>query len=514
MSSPRHRYRVVLRDDMGHEVLKTLEEVLCAEGADLEDSGYDKRVLAAIGRGIDTEVALVEIVGGRRKDVRASLAMHLEAGHIAMDGDTYTIAKPRAGGRAKTESKAASKPQPKRASKAEPQVASKTQPKPSDKAKAKTKPKAEPKAKADPEPKDASKAKAASKPKAASKAKPRKPARKAESKKTLDSPEARAEFDAATLGAVEGGALTQSAIRKKLGGSALQVVGALGRLVDSGKLVISVEGPPARYKPASAANGQTKKTARQKLPVLKWSSASRNGRKGYTAPWDDGIFKIFPTRTGSFALFFQRGEAYEEYGCASSREVKKQAREIAAAGVPSAAKWHADGGRLGACPVAVRRTTKSKAATLTWTETVQDGRQVCVAPTVDGEFKMESTKGGSFALIFARDGDTSVDELGSGKKATLLKRALEIVDEEAREAAPDDELDDADDIDDTGDMGDTGDTDDTDDTGDDNTDGTDNDTADTSDDNTDGSSEPKQPKDQAASDAQLMAGLIKVLENL
>jgi len=495
-AAPNTGLRVVVRDAKGNEHLRSIDELLCSERAAAEDhADYDRRVLAAIRQGIDTEGPLLEIIGGQRKDIRASLVRHLEAGHIADAGGTFTVAKPTT--RAKPSTRAS---KPKSRAKSEATV------------EAKSEPKAKPKEKAEP-PKVQAKAKASNTPK------PRKPkAKKAKKPKAAKepafTPEKRAEYDAATLRAVEGGALTNSAVRKKIGGTVMQVVAALTRLVADDKLVLVEEGPPARYKPATAVPAKST-AASKKLPKLTWRSTSTRGRKGYTAAWDVGVFKMFATKSGSFALFYQKDGAdkYEEYGCGPSREVKKQARMIAAAGVPSAEQWHAQGGELlGDCPVAVRRVTKSKSATLTWTDTIQDGRQVCVAPTTDGEFKMESTKGGSFALIFVRDGDATGESLGTGKKATLLKRALEIVDEEAKETAASD--DDRGDTDDTDDTGDADDTDDADGTGDDDTDDQ------AGDDTDDEVAEPPAPQvqpdnaGQAGNDAQMMSALMGILGNL
>jgi len=494
-AAPNAGLRVVVRDAKGNEHLRSIDELLCSERAAAEDhADYDKRVLAAIRQGIATRGALLEIIGGQREDIRASLARHLEAGHIAKDGGTYTVAKP---------TTRASKPKSRAKSKAKPE--------------AKSEPKAKPKEEAEP-PKVQAKAKASNTPKPK---KPKEPRPAKTAKEPADTPEKRrAEYDAATLRAVEGGALTSSAVREQIGGSPFQSVSALTRLVEAGKLVLVEEGPPARYKPATAVPAKSR-AARQKLPKLTWKSTSTRGRKGYTAAWDVGAFKMLVTQSGSFALFYQKDgtDKYEEYGCGPSREVKKQARMIAAAGVPSAEQWRAQGGKpLGDCPV-VRRVTKSKSATLTWTDTIQDGRQVCVAPTTDGEFRMETTEGGSFALIFVREGDSTGESLGTGKKATLLKRALEIVDEEAKETAASDD-------DGGGDGASDDDIDDTDEAGDDDIeeadeadDVTDDETGDDADDEV-AEEAPQAPQakpdnaGQAANDAQMMAGLMKVLENL
>jgi hypothetical protein len=93
------------------------------------------------------------------------------------------------------------------------------------------------------------------------------------------------------------------------------------------------------------------------LPTLTWRATTHNGRTAYTAKWDDGIFKAIVTRPGIFALFFlgepiPGREGYgglEAYGCGSLEEVKLEARQLAAAGLPFEIVWR---GGLRKCPPA------------------------------------------------------------------------------------------------------------------------------------------------------------------
>jgi hypothetical protein len=72
---------------------------------------------------------------------------------------------------------------------------------------------------------------------------------------------------------------------------------------------------------------------------------------------------------------------------------------------------------------------------LTWRESIKDGRQLCVAPTGEGEMRVMESDGGSFVLVFVRAGDTAFDTLGCGTREDLELRALsllaEVIDEPA-----------------------------------------------------------------------------------
>jgi hypothetical protein len=160
------------------------------------------------------------------------------------------------------------------------------------------------------------------------------------------------------------------------------------------------------------------------LPRLKWRSEMRNNRRGQVAAWEDGVFRMIEAKKDLWALFFERGDVAEQYGCGPSRTVKAEARKIAAAGLPAPAEWRAMGRKLGSCPVTTRRVTDAGGVRLVWEESIIDGHKVCLATSVAGEWKMRSADDGSFALFFIRPGG-SIESLGSGAMRTVHKRALE-----------------------------------------------------------------------------------------
>ncbi|MCA9719527.1 MAG: hypothetical protein KC468_32980 [Myxococcales bacterium] len=82
------------------------------------------------------------------------------------------------------------------------------------------------------------------------------------------------------------------------------------------------------------------------------------------------------------------------------------------------------GTRLAYGPRGKTRTQKVGDHRLIWTESSDDDRRVCVAPSSDGgEFKLVQIKGGSsFVLFYLRDPE-DWDELGCGTEADLKRRA-------------------------------------------------------------------------------------------
>ena len=90
------------------------------------------------------------------------------------------------------------------------------------------------------------------------------------------------------------------------------------------------------------------------------------------------------------------------------------------------------GRKLGDCPIKKQRVTEHNGVRLVWEESIIEGRKVCIAPSGDGEFKMESADDGSFVLTFLRPG-SSLEDLGCGAMTTLHKRALEVAGAEADE---------------------------------------------------------------------------------
>ena len=234
----------------------------------------------------------------------------------------------------------------------------------------------------------------------------------------------RDEYDAAVLDAVKQGAVKASAIPKVVGGTSMQAVAALGRLTSKGELGIVKEGPPAQYRPVRRSVGGKALADKVSLPTLKWRSETRNNRRGQVARWEDGVFRMIEAKRDLWALYFERGNTLAQYGCGSSRAVKKEARQIAAAGMPTPDEWKAMGRKLGACPISTRRITEAGGVRLIWEESIIEGQKVCVAASVAGEWKMRSAEDGSFALYFIRPGG-SVESLGEGAMRTLHKRALE-----------------------------------------------------------------------------------------
>ncbi len=293
--------------------------------------------------------------------------------------------------------------------------------------------------------------------------KPAKPDRKRSDKLDLRDAKARDDFDNAVFAAIVRGRQTPQAIHGDVGGDRMQVSAALVRLLDQKRVLRSGSGRGVKYsaavlaesapapapaevltpapkpKPRQQTRGEAPpKPGKAELPALEWKPATLKGRKTWVARWDDGAFRIIKLPTGADALFFERGQdTLYEYGCGRGKDVKLLARELAARGMPTPDEYRQSGGELGACPPEQVRTTRLGEVELTWKETVQEGRQLCVAATSDGEFRMVQSKGGSFALVFVRQGDDGFEDLGCGTKATLEARALELLAEQADERAAD-----------------------------------------------------------------------------
>ena len=254
----------------------------------------------------------------------------------------------------------------------------------------------------------------------------------------LRDPERRAAFDAEVLAAVADGQATVGAIRKTTGGANIQISGALGRLIDAGKVERTEDGQYRRRKVSTAAAPPETKgkrgRAEQAKAKLTWKQERIRGRATVVAPWGDGVFRIVLLSEGKGALFYEVGEstAYD-YGCGQSRALKGLARELATMGVPTPAEFAKAGGMIGACPTERARTTRLGDVELTWRETIAEGRQVCVAATGDGEFRIVQSPGGSFALIFAREGDEELESLGCGARGVLETRAMQVLADVAAE---------------------------------------------------------------------------------
>lgn len=260
--------------------------------------------------------------------------------------------------------------------------------------------------------------------------------KKSKPRRDLDDPVNQVAFDDAVLAAVDAGATSPKQIREAVDVDPMQTLAALGRLVDAGRLVQTGKGRKARYalpgpnQPAAGAPAPEPEPVPEVInppPVrLRWSKELINNRETYAAPWDDGAFRIVKLSTGADALYFEKGaDTVYEYGCGEAKALKSLARELADAGVPTPDQYRAAGGDLTLCPSPKRMRMGD--AELTWRETVEGGRQVCIAATGDGELKLLQNEAGSFILAFYREGDTNFDRLGCGTREALEARALDIV---------------------------------------------------------------------------------------
>jgi uncharacterized membrane protein len=165
---------------------------------------------------------------------------------------------------------------------------------------------------------------------------------------------------------------------------------------------------------------------------LRWVKQSIKNRETHAAMWDRGTFRIVVLTRGAHALYYEpdQGEVLD-YGCAPAgdeglKALKKLARELAEAGLPTPAVYRAAGGDLSACPAP--RRLRLGDSELTWHDTI-DSRQLCVAAAGDGEFKLLHSDGGSFILAFARAGDAAFESLGCGTRETLELRALDLLEQ-------------------------------------------------------------------------------------
>jgi hypothetical protein len=152
------------------------------------------------------------------------------------------------------------------------------------------------------------------------------------------------------------------------------------------------------------------------------------------ARFEEGGFRLVPMISGSHGLFYEGDDdSLLSYGCGEVSPLKAVARELAAAGLPDPEVFRANGGSVAACPPPKRMRLGD--VELTWRESIKDGRQLCVAPTGEGEMRVMESDGGSFVLVFVRAGDTAFDTLGCGTREDLELRALsllaEVIDEPA-----------------------------------------------------------------------------------
>ncbi len=289
--------------------------------------------------------------------------------------------------------------------------------------------------------------KKAPKKKAPKKKTPKKKASKKEASEALDlsTIEAREAYDERLLGVVQKGPTSVAAARKVVGGDRMQVVGGLTRLVDRGLIVKRGAGLGARYRmpdaiepepeAAEAPPPQAEVVTPPKERVrLRWRKQELQGRDTLVARFEEGAFRLVPMISGSHGLFYEGDDdSLLSYGCGEVSPLKAVARELAAAGLPDPEVFRANGGSVAACPPPKRMRLGD--VELTWRESIKDGRQLCVAPTGEGEMRVMESDGGSFVLVFVRAGDTAFDTLGCGTREDLELRALsllaEVIDEPA-----------------------------------------------------------------------------------
>ena len=260
----------------------------------------------------------------------------------------------------------------------------------------------------------------------------------------LSTIEAREAYDEQILGVVQKGPTSVAAARKVVGGDRMQVVGGLARLVDRGLIVKRGAGLGARYRMPDAAEPEPESAAETPPPKaevvtppkervrLRWRKQELQGRDTLVARFEEGAFRLVPMISGSHGLFYEGDDdSLLSYGCGEVSSLKAVARELAAAGLPDPEVFRANGGSVAACPPPKRMRLGD--VELTWRESIKDGRQLCVAPTGEGEMRVMESDGGSFVLVFVRAGDTAFDTLGCGTREDLELRALsllaEVIDE-------------------------------------------------------------------------------------
>jgi hypothetical protein len=222
-------------------------------------------------------------------------------------------------------------------------------------------------------------------------------------------------------------------LQKKIEVDEFQVVAALARLVDKGRIVQRGKGEQARYTlPTNAAPTAAPEpelvpeVVRPRAAALSWVSDVIKDRETLAAVWEDGAFRIVQRSTGVYALYYETGEStVYDYGCGALLLLKDLAQKLAAMGLPSPQAYRAAGGDLNRCPSPKRMRLGD--AELTWRESVDGDRQICVAAAGQGEFKMLKNDNGSFILAFAREGDRDFQNLGCGTREALESRALDIL---------------------------------------------------------------------------------------
>ncbi|MCA9635192.1 MAG: hypothetical protein KC420_04075 [Myxococcales bacterium] len=237
------------------------------------------------------------------------------------------------------------------------------------------------------------------------------------------------------LAAVGEKPLKATEIADRLDLDRMQVAAALSQMVDDGKLLVSGKGVRARYRlpgtssaaeptPVPEAAVTPEEVAPPKVR-LRWKKRMAGSRETYIAPFEDGFFQVLKLRGDGDALFYERGPLLWEYGCGEREFLKGIAQQLAEAGLPTPEQYRAAGGDVKAC--SAPRRLRLGNVELAWRDTVEGGKQVCVAATGDGEMRLVESDNGSFMLVFQREGDANFDSFGIGERADLEARALDVL---------------------------------------------------------------------------------------
>jgi len=265
----------------------------------------------------------------------------------------------------------------------------------------------------------------------------------------LSTIEAREAYDKRILEVVQKGSTSVAAVYTSVGGDRMQALGGLTRLVDAGLVERRGSGRGTRYRLPDASDQELETVAESPTPTpkaevlkpsqervrLRWRKHDLMGRETLAARFGAGTFRLVPMLSGSHGLFYEDdadGDKVLSYGCGEIKVLKEIARELATAGLPDPGVFRANGGTVAACPPPKRMRLGD--VELTWRESIKDGRQLCVAPTGEGELRVMESDGGSFVLVFVREGDSAFDTLGCGSREDLELRALNLIAEASEDA--------------------------------------------------------------------------------
>jgi hypothetical protein len=277
----------------------------------------------------------------------------------------------------------------------------------------------------------------------------RKSAKKSSKPLDLEDLDARQAYDRQILENVGRGPVSAVMVQQEVGGDRMQVLAGLSRLADAGQIERRGRGRGTRYAvpDAGAEDAEPAEIAEPEPdpePVvldpprvrLRWRKQTIQGRATYVARFENGAFRIVAMISGAHSLYYEGDDdSLRAYGCGELKALKTVARELAAAGLPEPEAYRAAGGDLSKCPQPKRMRMGD--VELVWRETIKEGRQLCVAPTGEGELRVMESDGGSFVLVFAREGDNAFDTLGCGSREELEVRALSLLAEANAEADAD-----------------------------------------------------------------------------